>query len=169
MYVTVLSEIHRTHLDPRIGFTTPPTAAASPEPRRRRDLQADSRGWRIFSLVNRRLKARTGQSDPPRGLLTRKGKIFLEAYESRLKETVQHPRLGRAVIYRRLIRLELYKLEKHLLEDELYSPTSPGGNVFVLMIYDVDVKVKVLKLDANTSTTSRTVLKATSVLPNTNN
>ena len=33
-----------------------------------------------------------------------------------------HPKLGRAVSYRRMIRLELYKLEKHLLEDEPYEP-----------------------------------------------
>jgi len=38
---------------------------------------------------------------------------------------VQHPRSGRAVSYRRLIRWS-YKLEKHLLEDELRAP-SPGG------------------------------------------
>ena len=49
-------------------------------------------------------------------------KTFLEAYEARLKETLQHPKLGRAVSYRRTIRLELYKLEKHLLGDEPYKP-----------------------------------------------
>jgi len=36
--------------------------------------------------------------------------------------------------------LELYLLEKHLLETSFAGPTSPGGNVFVLMIYDVDVR-----------------------------
>ena len=52
----------------------------------------------------------------------RRGARFLEAYEARLKETVKHPRLGRSVSYRRLIRLDLYKLEKHLLGDETYEP-----------------------------------------------
>ena len=129
MYVTVLSEIHRTHLDPRIGFLHTTN-------RRRYTLNLDVAeifkpiivDRVIFSLVNRgALKARdfrVGQNDPAEGIfLTEKGrKTFLEAYEARLKETVQHPRLGRAVSYKRLIRLELYKLEKHLLGDEPYEP-----------------------------------------------
>ena len=49
-------------------------------------------------------------------------KTFLEAYETRLRETIKHPKLGRSVSYLRLIRMEVYKLEKHLLGDELYEP-----------------------------------------------
>ncbi len=32
------------------------------------------------------------------------------------------PRLKRQVSYRRLIRLDLYKIEKHLLGEEAYTP-----------------------------------------------
>ncbi len=125
MYVTALSEIHRTHLDPRIGFLHTTN-------RRRYTLNLDVAeifkpiivDRVIFTLVNRGvLKAKDFRDATEGVFLTEKGrKTFLEAYETRLKETVQHPKLGRAVSYRRLIRLELYKLEKHLLGDEPYEP-----------------------------------------------
>jgi CRISPR-associated protein Cas1 len=126
MYVTALSEIHRTHLDPRIGFLHTTN-------RRRYTLNLDvAEVFKpiivdrvIFTLVNRgALKAKDFRGDEGEGVfLTEKGrKTFLEAYEARLRETVKHPRLGRSVSYRRLIRLDLYKLEKHLLDDETYEP-----------------------------------------------
>jgi CRISPR-associated protein Cas1 len=125
MYVTVLSEIHRTHLDPRIGFLHTTN-------QRRYTLNLDVAeifkpiivDRVIFTLVNRGvLKAKDFRDGTEGVFLTEKGrKTFLEAYEARLKETVQHPKLGRAVSYRRLIRLELYKIEKHLLGDETYEP-----------------------------------------------
>ncbi len=132
MYVTVLSEIHRTHLDPRIGFLHTTN-------RRRYTLNLDVAeifkpivvDRVIFTLVNRgALKAKDFRGGDEAGgdeaggvFLTEKGrKTFLEAYETRLKETVKHPKLGRSVSYRRLIRLDLYKLEKHLLGDETYDP-----------------------------------------------
>ena len=127
MYVTALSEIHRTHLDPRIGFLHTTN-------RRRYTLNLDvAEVFKpiivdrvIFTLINRgALKAKEfrGGSEGEGVFLTEKGrKTFLEAYEARLRETVKHPRLGRSVSYRRLIRLDLYKLEKHLLGDENYEP-----------------------------------------------
>ena len=125
MYVTVLSEIHKTHLDPRIGFLHTTN-------RRRYTLNLDVAeifkpiivDRVIFTLVNRSvLKAKDFRNATEGVFLTENGnKTFLEAYDARLKETVQHPKLGRAVSYRRLIRLELYKLEKHLLGDEPYEP-----------------------------------------------
>jgi len=125
MYVTVLSEIHRTHLDPRIGFLHTTN-------QRRYTLNLDVAeifkpiivDRVIFTLVNRGvLKAKDFREGTEGVFLSEKGrKVFLEAYEARLKETVQHPKLGRAVSYRRMIRLELYKLEKHLLGDEPYEP-----------------------------------------------
>ncbi len=127
MYVTILSEIHQTHLDPRIGFLHTTN-------QRRYTLNLDVAeifkpiivDRVIFTLINRgalQAKDFRGGSEAEGVFLTEKGrKTFLEAYESRLKETVQHPKLGRAVSYRRLIRLELYKIEKHLLGDETYVP-----------------------------------------------
>lgn len=49
-------------------------------------------------------------------------KIFVKAIEDRLQETIQHRSLKRNVSYRHLIKLECYKLAKHLLNIEEYKP-----------------------------------------------
>ncbi|MGH3085945.1 MAG: type I-B CRISPR-associated endonuclease Cas1b [Rubrobacteraceae bacterium] len=125
MYVTVLSEIHRTHLDPRIGYLHTTN-------QRRYTLNLDVAeifkpivvDRVIFALLNRGALTAKDFRDATEGVfLTEKGrKTFLESYETRLKETIKHPKLGRSVSYRRLIRMELYKLEKHLIGDETYTP-----------------------------------------------
>lgn len=125
MYVSVLSEIHRTHLDPRIGYLHTTN-------QRRYTLNLDVAeifkpiivDRVIFTLLNRgALKAQDFRDASEGVFLTEKGrKTFLEAYETRLKDTIKHEKLGRSVSHRRLIRMELYKLEKHLLEDEPYRP-----------------------------------------------
>ncbi|WP_304441940.1 MULTISPECIES: CRISPR-associated endonuclease Cas1 [unclassified Listeria] len=48
-------------------------------------------------------------------------KKVLQAYDERLKETLRHRDLKRNVSYRRLIRLECYKIVKTLMEDEPYQ------------------------------------------------
>lgn len=49
-------------------------------------------------------------------------KIFIKEFEKRLRTTVNHRHLGRTVSNRRLIRLELYKLQKHILGEKQYEP-----------------------------------------------
>jgi len=49
-------------------------------------------------------------------------KIFMQTREDRLKQTIEHRSLGRKVSYRRLVRLECYKLEKHLMGITPYEP-----------------------------------------------
>ena len=56
-------------------------------------------------------------------LLNDKGrKVFVEEWENRLRTTIKHRELGRDVSYRRLIRMDLYKLEKHLLGEQTFEP-----------------------------------------------
>ena len=56
-------------------------------------------------------------------LLSEKGKkIFLQEYNDKLGTTIKHKGLNNNVSYKRLIRLELYKLSKHVLGDEVYKP-----------------------------------------------
>ena len=56
-------------------------------------------------------------------LLNQTGKkIFVKAIEDKLIETIKHRILNRNVSYRHLIKLECYKLAKHLLEIEEYKP-----------------------------------------------
>jgi CRISPR-associated protein Cas1 len=125
MYVRALSEIYRTHLDPRIGFLHTTN-------QRRYTLNLDVAeifkpiivDRVIFTLANRgALQAKDFREGTEGVFLSEHGrKTFLQAFEARLKDTIQHPKLGRAVSYRRLVRLELYKLEKHLIGDEPYQP-----------------------------------------------
>lgn len=49
-------------------------------------------------------------------------KIFVRAFEERLNETIKHRSLKRSVSYRHLVKLECYKLTKHLLNMEEYKP-----------------------------------------------
>ena len=49
-------------------------------------------------------------------------KIFVRAFEERLNETIKHRSLGRSVSYRHLVKLECYKLTKHILGMDEYKP-----------------------------------------------
>lgn len=49
-------------------------------------------------------------------------KTFVRAFEERLNETIKHRSLGRSVSYKHLVKLECYKLTKHLLNIEEYKP-----------------------------------------------
>ncbi len=125
LYVTALSEIYRTHLDPRIGFLHETNERSF-------SLNLDlAEVFKplivdrvIFALVNRReIKAEDFREELGGIYLKERGmKRFLEAYDNRLSETVMHKGLKRKVSYRRLVRLECYKLYKHFLGEEVYFP-----------------------------------------------
>jgi len=56
-------------------------------------------------------------------LLNESGKkIFVKAFEERLNETIMHKTLNRNVSYKHLLKLECYKLSKHVLNMEEYKP-----------------------------------------------
>lgn len=77
----------------------------------------------IFSMLNRReLKADDFETKVNGIVLKEKGKkAFVSGFENRLSETIQHRSLGKSVSYRYLIRLECYKLVKHLMQIEEYK------------------------------------------------
>jgi CRISPR-associated protein Cas1 len=55
-------------------------------------------------------------------LLNENGKkLFLSHFDERLKTTIKHKSLRRSVSYKRLIRLECYKLIKHFLGVQKYK------------------------------------------------
>lgn len=124
-YVAALSQIYRTHLDPRIGYLHETNF-------RRFSLNLDVAevfkpilvDRMILSLVNK------GEIKPVHFMekgggvwLNDKGReLVLKRWEERLNETIEHPRLKRSVSYRSLIRLELYKLERHILGEGAYEP-----------------------------------------------
>ncbi len=125
MYSTVLSEIYRTHLDPRIGFLHTTN-------HRRFSLNLDvSEIFKpiivdrvIFTLVAKRMIGPDDFAKDSGGIMLKESgrRIFVEELEKRLKAMIRHRQLGRPVSYRRLIRMELYKLEKHLMGESPYDP-----------------------------------------------
>lgn len=124
LYATTLSQIYRTQLDPTISYLHEPGA-------RRFSLSLDlSEIFKpiivdrtIFKLVNNRM---LGEKDFDRDLnycyLSESGrKTFVQEYEDRLNQTIEHRGLKRHVSYQRLIRLECYKLARHLVGDQPYK------------------------------------------------
>lgn len=125
LYSICLSEIYKTHLDPRIGFLHSTNF-------RRFTLNLDVAeifkpivvDRVIFTLIGRNMISTGDFAAETEGIyLNEKGrKCFIEQMEEKLKSTIVHREIGRAVSYRRLIRLELYKLEKHLMGEQEYKP-----------------------------------------------
>jgi len=51
--------------------------------------------------------------------LTEKGrKTFVHHWDERLRQTVKHRSLGRKISYERLVRLDAYRLVRHLCDPE---------------------------------------------------
>jgi len=125
MYTTVLSEIYNTQLNPTISYLHEPFV-------RRFSLALDvSEIFKpiivdriILKLVNKNmLDDNCFRGEIGDMLLSEKGKkIFLQEYNDKLGTTIKHKGLRRNVSYKRLIRMELYKLSKHVLGDEEYKP-----------------------------------------------
>lgn len=125
IYTKTLSEIYMTQLNPTISYLHQPGE-------RRFSLCLDLSeifkpiiGDRlIFSLLNRNQITEKSFSDGLNNLhLTQKAsKIIVSELESKLKTTIKHKDLGRSVTYQYLIRLEAYKLIKHLLDEKEYEP-----------------------------------------------
>lgn len=125
MYTICLSEIYKTHLDPRIGYLHSTNF-------RRFTLNLDVAeifkpiivDRIIFTCLGRKMITKDDFERDTEGIMLKEKakKCFVEELENKLKTTINHREIGRAVSYRRLIRLELYKLEKHLVGEKPYEP-----------------------------------------------
>lgn len=124
LYVTVLSEIYKTHLDPRIGFLHETN-------QRSFSLNLDiAEVFKpiivdrvIFTLVNRnQIQEKHFDEGLNYAYLNEKGReIFVTALEDKLKTTITYKNIGK-ISYRRAIRIECYKLYKHFLGEDVYRP-----------------------------------------------
>ena len=78
----------------------------------------------IFKLLNKKeIQERHFDKRLNSCLLNPSGKkIFVKAMEERFNKTIKHRSLNRNVSYKHLIKLECYKLAKHLLGMEDYKP-----------------------------------------------
>lgn len=124
-YSQCLRAIHQTQLNPTISYLHSPGE-------RRYSLSLDvSEIFKpilvdriIFKVLNKKeIQEKHFDKKLNKCLLNETGKkIFVQAFEERLTETIQHRTLKRNVSYKHLIKLECYKLSKHLLEIEEYKP-----------------------------------------------
>ena len=125
VYTAVLSEIYKTQLNPHISYLHEPGtnrfSLSLDIAEIFKPLLADRT---IFRLLNR--KQLTAKQFVKKGrvcwLNTDGRKLFVQAFEEVLSTTVKHRTLGRNISYRRLMRLECYKLIKHLLGQSEYKP-----------------------------------------------
>lgn len=124
-YSLCLDAIYHTQLNPTISFLHEPGE-------RRYSLALDMAeifkpilaDRLIFSMFNRKqLRESDFDQHLNRCLLKQSSmKKVAQEWEERTKETIKHRKLGRSVSYRHLIKLECYKLTKHLLGMEEYKP-----------------------------------------------
>lgn len=124
IYSKVLCEIYHTQLNPTISYLHEPGA-------RRYSLCLDIAeifkpliGDRlIFSLLNKNQITEDSFTKELNFLHLKKesSRLIVQELEARLKKTIMHKELGRQVSYQYLIRLEAYKLIKHLIGEKEYE------------------------------------------------
>lgn len=78
----------------------------------------------IFSLINKKIITEKDFENGSNGnYLKQTGQQkVLRQFDERLNKTIRHRELKRNVSYRKLMRLECYKLIKHLMSDKEYEP-----------------------------------------------
>jgi len=124
-YSECLRSIHQTQLNPTISFLHEPGV-------RRYSLALDIAeifkpllvDRVIFKVLNKKeIQEKDFDKKINRIILKEKGKkAFISAFENRLLETIKHRSLNRSVSYKHLVKLECYKLQKHILGIEEYKP-----------------------------------------------
>jgi CRISPR-associated protein Cas1 len=124
VYSSVLTQIYRSQLDPTISFLHEPGfrrfSLALDLAEVFKPILADRLIFRLFN--NGQLSEKHFAQDLNCCYLKDSGrKIVLREWDARLQTTIEHRRLKRKVSYERLIRLECYKLVKHLTDVEEYK------------------------------------------------
>jgi CRISPR-associated protein Cas1 len=124
IYAEILKEIYKTQLNPTVSFLHKPSC-------RRFSLALDIAevfkpiyGDRIiFDLMNNNQITKDHfDKNLNYAYLKEKGReIVLKAFEEKLNTTIYHKELRRKVSYKKLIRLELFKLIKHILGEKRYK------------------------------------------------
>lgn len=124
-YTVCLDQIYHTQLNPTISYLHEPGF-------RRYSLALDIAeifkpilvDRLIFSLLNKKQIKKDDFDQNLNYCLLKESscKKVLKAWDDKLNETIKHRHLNRHVSYRHLIRLECYKLTKHLMNIETYQP-----------------------------------------------
>ena len=124
-YTLALDMIYHTQLNPTISYLHEPGtkrySLALDLAEIFKPLLADRL---IFSLLNKKqIQANDFNTQLNACLLNEKGKkTIVKAWDEKLAETIKHRGLSRNVSYKHLVKLECYKLSKHILNIEEYKP-----------------------------------------------
>jgi len=124
VYTAVLKEIYRTQLNPTVSFLHEPSyrrfSLALDVAEIFKPIFADRI---IFSLMNNnKITEKHFDKDLNYAYLLESGrKIVVQEFDEKMNTTVHHKQLQRNVSYRRIIRLELYKIVKHIIGEEKYK------------------------------------------------
>ena len=125
VYANCVSAIRATALDPAISYLHEPGERRYSLSLDLADLFKPVLADRVlFRLVNRgQIGLSDFETELGSCLLTERGReTYAKAFEETLERTVEHPQLKRKVSYQYLLRIEAYKLKKHLLTGEEYVP-----------------------------------------------
>ncbi|WP_317176198.1 type I-B CRISPR-associated endonuclease Cas1b [Halomontanus rarus] len=125
VYANCVSAIRATALDPTISYLHEPGERRYSLSLDLADLFKPVLADRVlFRLINRNQITRDDFETELGSCLLNEGgrQTYTKAFEETLERTVEHPQLNRKVSYQYLMRLEAYKLKKHLLTDETYDP-----------------------------------------------
>ena len=124
-YTSCLDAIYHTQLNPTISYLHEPGT-------RRYSLALDLAeifkplivDRLVFSLLNKKqIQEKHFELKIGGCFLNPKGKeIIVQAFDKKIKETIKHPSLKKSVSYKHLIKLECYRLSKHIMKIEKYKP-----------------------------------------------
>lgn len=124
-YTLCLDMIYHTQLNPTISYLHMPGE-------RRFSLALDLAeifkpilvDRTVFSLLNKKIVQKNDFDHKLNSCLLKESgkKKVIKAWEEKLSETLKHRSLKRNVSYKHLVRLECYKLVKHILDMEEYKP-----------------------------------------------
>lgn len=124
VYTRVLSEIYKTQLNPTVSYLHEPGE-------KRFSLSLDIAEIfkpllaerLIFSLINKGIVTEDGFEKDLNYLKMKPAtlKDVVKQFDERISTTIRHRELNKDVSYRYLMRLELYKLIKHVLGEKTYE------------------------------------------------
>lgn len=124
-YTLCLGQIYHTQLNPTISYLHEPGY-------RRYSLALDLAeifkpilvDRVIFKVLNKKEIQANDFDVQVNGVTLKEAarKTFVRSFEERLGETIKHRNLNRSVSYKHLVRLECYKLTKHVLGMDEYKP-----------------------------------------------
>jgi len=129
LYTAILSEIYKTQLNPTISYLHEPSE-------RRFSLSLDlSEVFKpilvdrsIFNLVNNQLiKEKHFSQELNACYLNEEGrKVFVQDFDERLHTKIKVRKLNKTCSYKHLIKIECYKLVKHVLGEQEFEPFKSG-------------------------------------------